>query len=158
MNKYIPFLIILLLFTGCSKNQGEPYSLSDKDRENINSYLELNFFNPRLKNGKIISVFDVLGSNKNQNEIYVWILIEEVYIEGGQVKRTTGLSQPLVIKVEEENGEIIVKGNKSPRDGEKFNSDINNLFPVKIREIISTYNKEHLEKQLEDKIKMRYQF
>lgn len=151
MKYFFLFLVAVLLITGCSnQSKGEPYTLSIKDNENINSYLEVNLIKP-IKEGEINSVFEVLGSNKNRDEVYVWALLEEVYVEGGAVKHTSGLSLPLVLEVEEWNGEIMVKKHKAPRDGEKFNSDINKLFPKNVRETISTFDRGYLEKQLEDK-------
>ncbi|WP_078379145.1 hypothetical protein [Sutcliffiella halmapala] len=156
MKNIITFIIILVLLSACSSvTKSEPYTLSNKDKEIINSYLESNLVNP-IKEGKIISVYDVLGSDRNRNEIYIWTIIEEAYIKGESVKRTSGLSQPLVL-IMEENGNIIVKEHKAPRDGTKFNSDIDGLFPKDVREKITNYNQRNLQEQLDEKINLMYQ-
>ena len=65
---------------------------------------------------------------------YVWAYCEEYYLENGKLKMGSGVSEPLMILLELQNGALMVKSHQEPRDGELFAPSVREMFPVNYAE------------------------
>lgn len=142
----------LLLITGCGSkgNSNSSFSISKEDNKTIELYINENLIKPN-SGGKILSAHEVLGSDKEAGEIYVWTIVQEFINKGDGFEKTSGLSQPLVLKVEETDGSLKIFNHKAPRDGNDYPNDIKNLFPKEVRNKIANFNNQKLIEELDDK-------
>jgi len=65
---------------------------------------------------------------------YVWAYCEEYYLENGQLKMGSGVSEPVLVTLELQNGALTVKSHQPPRDGELYAPSIREMFPTNYAE------------------------
>lgn len=120
------------------------FSLSNGDQQVINLYLSEEVMDPNF-GGEVFSVYEVLQSNKDAGEIYIWALIEEYYETDTGLEPGTGMSVPMVLHVEQ-NGDLLEISNHTlPRDGSYYPEDIKTLFPRRIQSKINDYPSKNME-------------
>lgn len=101
----------------------------------ITAYLDDNLLSPNF-GGKIFTAHEILGANAE--EIYVWVYAQEFYKQNNVLKKGTGISCPIVLIIDLQNGqEISILDHKQPRDGSYYSQDIKTMFPRKVQEAIS---------------------
>ncbi|MDF2606362.1 MAG: hypothetical protein K0S34_552 [Bacillales bacterium] len=120
-------------------------SVSDNELLVIEDYLNNNILKPQF-GGKVICSFEILGSNKDNGEIYLWALTKEYYMDGNNLVMGTGSSGPIILDVEKLDKQLKVNGHLKPRDGRYYSEDIKKLFPVLIHNKIYNYPSKHFGK------------
>jgi hypothetical protein len=119
--------------------------ISNNDKLSIESYLNKNILKPNF-GGKIISAFEILGTSKENNEIYVWALVTEYYKEDNDLVLGTSSSGPIVLSVKNANNTLIITDFTKPRDGSYYSKDIEKLFPILIQDKIEKYPSNRINK------------
>jgi hypothetical protein len=62
---------------------------------------------------------------------YVWVYCEEYYKEGQSIKMGSGVSMPIKVLMELQNGKLGVQGHEAPEDGGGYAASIKAMFPDK---------------------------
>jgi hypothetical protein len=119
-------MLLILLLAGCS----EPGSISvtEKDKQEIEKYIRQEVMSPNF-GGEVFSAYEILGSDENKGELYLWALIQEYYKKGTEIEQGTGMSVPMVLKIDQSKDSFKVLSHTLPRDGSLYAEDIKNLFP-----------------------------
>jgi hypothetical protein len=107
-------------------------------------------------NGQVFCTHHLYGYDEekgtNMVKAYVWAYCEEYYLENGQLKMGSGVSEPVLVTLELENGALMVKSHQEPRDGELFAPSIREMFPANYaEEAIQGYPVEQLKPSPEEK-------
>ena len=145
MGLVLGVVVVLMLVLGYQYvTSGNSFSLSNGDQEVINRYLNEEVMDPNF-GGEVFSVYEVLQSNRDAGEIYIWALIEEYYETDTGLEPGTGMSVPMVLHVEQ-NGDLFeITNHTSPRDGSYYPEDIKTLFPRRIQSKINDYPSKNME-------------
>jgi hypothetical protein len=73
--------------------------------------------------------------------VYVWAYCEEYYIDNGEIKMGSGVSEPVKLRMEYKNNILTVIDHKVPGDGSLYASSIKEMFPeVYQKEAISGFD------------------
>lgn len=116
-------MFVFLLLAGCSNS-----AVTEEDGQEIERYIRQEVMSPNF-GGEIFSAYEILASNEEKGEIYLWALIEEYYKEGAEVEQGSGMSVPMVLKVDRSEGALKVISHTLPRDGSFYADDIKDMFP-----------------------------
>ncbi len=85
-------------------------------------------------NGQVFCAYHLYGYDEekatNMVKAYVWAYCEEYYLENGKLKMGSGVSEPVLVTLELENGALMVKNHQPPRDGELYAPSIREMFPA----------------------------
>jgi hypothetical protein len=119
-------MLLILLLAGCS--QSGSIAVTEKDKQEIERYIRKEVMSPNF-GGEIFSAYEILGSDENKGELYLWALIQEYYKEGTGVEQGTGMSVPMVLKIDQSKDSFKVISHTLPRDGSLYAEEIKNLFP-----------------------------
>ncbi|MCM3666586.1 hypothetical protein M3204_19375 [Mesobacillus subterraneus] len=119
-------MLLILLLAGCS--QSGSIAVTEKDKQEIERYIRQEVMSPNF-GGEIFSAYEILGSDENKGELYLWALIQEYYKEGTGIEQGTGMSVPMVLKIDQSKDSFEVISHTLPRDGSLYAEDIKNLFP-----------------------------
>jgi len=102
----------------------------------INEQLE-NYLSQVLETnygGKVFCSHHLYGYDEEKPaglvKAYVWAYCEEYYLENGKLKMGSGVSEPVLVTLELENGALMVKNHQPPRDGELYAPSIREMFPA----------------------------
>ncbi|WNF38379.1 hypothetical protein RJD24_08145 [Bacillaceae bacterium IKA-2] len=159
----ILFIMIILIgmyfltTTGDSKIS-ENNAISVIEEQVVENYLTEEVMNSNF-GGEIFVAYEILETNKNKGEIYLWALIEKYYKKGKNTEMGSGMSVPIVLSVSEHNDSLEILSHSLPRDGSYYSEDIKELFPKKIQDKILGYSSNHigdLIEELENKVKENY--
>jgi hypothetical protein len=73
----------------------------------------------------------VLGNDQTENRLtlYLWTLCSELYVADGKIKEGGGVSEPLVLILEKQNGNYTVVDHKQPESGASYAQSAQALFP-----------------------------
>jgi uncharacterized protein YrzB (UPF0473 family) len=129
-----------------------PYGTQEEALFNL---LENKIFQPS-QNGKVFSVYEVLGENNfdNRKTLYIWALCKEYIKKGDTLEEEGGLSIPLAVTLfaQDENHNKVL-AYQVPQDGEDYWSSIEKIFPQKLHDKISKRqgNIEDLQEVLKEK-------
>lgn len=129
-------MLLLLFLAGCS--QSTAITISDENHQEIEKYLRDEVMDPNF-GGKNFSAYEVLGSDQDKGEIYIWAFIQEYYEEGNGIEEGTGMSVPMVLKLDQSQNSFKVLSHTLPRDGNYYAEDIKDLFPKKAEKKIFDY-------------------
>lgn len=146
----IMFFLLMIIACESKAKPSIPFLITKEDNQTINSYINENLSKPN-SGGEIYSVHEILGSDKEAGEIYIWTILQEVYKNGDHFKSTSGLSLPIVLHVEEGKEGLKIVNYNSPRDGSDYPKDIKKLFPKDVRNKIYKHKNEELIKEFDDK-------
>ena len=145
----VSFVTVISLIAFVSKRD----SLNENEREVILHYLDKEMI-PPSSGGDIISSFKLLGIG--DKEIYIWAHLQEYYEANGKLEKGTALSCPIVLMIDRPNDQLVIIGNKIPRNGEYYPDDIEVLFPRRLRHKIFSFSEsahiEQLEKDIEERL------
>jgi hypothetical protein len=119
-------MLLILLLAGCS--QSGSIAVTEKDKQEIKRYIRQEVMSPNF-GGEIFSAYEILESDENKGELYLWALIQEYYKEGTGIEQGTGMSVPMVLKIDQNKDSFKVISHTLPRDGSLYAEDIKNLFP-----------------------------
>ncbi|MBB6452642.1 hypothetical protein HNQ94_001088 [Salirhabdus euzebyi] len=142
------FLFLCLLLMGCTV-QAENLSLSESDRHIMETYLTNDVMKPNF-GGNVYSAYEILDSNKEKGEVYLWALIEEYYVEGEKVDLGSGMSVPMVLHVKIDQGTLQILDHTLPQDGSYYTEDVKKLFPKNTHNKIFNYSIKHITKLSEN--------
>lgn len=88
--------------------------------------------------GKVFCSHHLYGYDEEKStglvKTYVWAYCEEYYLDNGQLKMGSGVSEPVLVTLELENGALMVKSHQPPRDGELYAPSIREMFPANYAE------------------------
>jgi len=103
-------------------------------------------------------VLDVEDKEANVDE-YVYALCQEYYLSDGQLKKGTGTAMPVALHFRVENGNYLVTGYQTPRDGSAYASDVKQFFPEKTQYEIFSVGSNHApwQDEIEREAKAYYQ-
>jgi hypothetical protein len=80
--------------------------------------------------GKVFCAFEYLDSEKDPaGNIYVWALCQEYYLEGGAITAGSGISLPVALETQDENGQFQIIAHRVPGDGSYYGPDVREIFP-----------------------------
>ncbi|MFL0247109.1 hypothetical protein [Candidatus Clostridium stratigraminis] len=135
----IILLVIILIFglyNLTAKTSSNSLKISKDDEKIILEYLDTKT-NDILAplGGKLYSAFTVLGTD--DNKIYILMLKEEFIKHGNEMIQNGGVSAPMVLNVQTNDGKIKIIGHKYPRDGEEGSIDLKRLFPKNVRNVLN---------------------
>lgn len=155
MRKKIYLLLTVISFCiviGCDReaNSNKSYLLSAADHTIIETYINHHLADEDDEH--VLSVHEVLGSNKGTGEIYVWIMVEGYTKNVHRIEKTSGLSQPVLLKVSDKNGRLEIIDHTTPRDGDHYPKDIKKMFPDFVIDKFGNIE-ENLRKELEEKFR-----
>lgn len=138
-------VVVLVVVLGYQNLIAEnSFSLSNGDQQVINRYLNEQVMDPNF-GGEVFSVYEVLQSNHETGEIYIWAFIQEYYESDTGLESGTGMSVPMVLYVEQNEESLEIKSHTLPRDGSYYPEDIKTLFPRRIRSEIHDYPSKHMD-------------
>lgn len=115
----------------------EEQSLSQKDTEEIEKYLDEKMMNPEF-GGKVFSASEIFETSKDK--IYLWAYIQEYYKKDNTLELGTGWSVPAVLSVEFSADGLKILIHKVPCDGENYSNDIRSMFPEDIQQKIFDFS------------------
>lgn len=119
-------MLLILLLAGCS--QSGSITVSEKDKREIDKYIRQEVMSPNF-GGEVFSAYEILDSDRKKGELYIWALIQEYYKEGTGIEQGTGMSVPMVLKIERTGDSLTVLSHTLPRDGSFYAEDIKDMFP-----------------------------
>lgn len=119
-------MLLILLLVGYS--QSGSISVTEKDRQEIDKYIRQEVMAPSFE-GEVFSAYEILDSDKKKNEIYIWAVILEYYKEDTELEQGTGMSVPMVLKIDQSKDSLKVVSHTLPRDGSFYAEDIKSMFP-----------------------------
>lgn len=117
-------MLVVLLLAGSTLNS----TVKEEDGQEIERYIRQEVMSPN-SGGKIFSAHEILSTNEEKGEIYLWALIEEYYKEGAEVEQGSVMSVPIVLKVDRSEGTFKVISHTLPRDGSFYADDVKEMFP-----------------------------
>ncbi len=137
----------------------ENNAISVIDEQVVEKYLSEEVMNTNF-GGEIFVSYEILETDKNEGEIYLWALIQEYYEKGGALEEGSGMSVPIVLSVNVHNNDSLeILSHSLPRDGSYHSEDIKEMFPKKIQNKILEYSSNHigdLIEEMENKVKDNY--
>ena len=98
----------------------------------------------------MFTTYEILGTDLNAAEVYLWALIEEYYQEGGNLEQGTGMSVPMVLHAEKNTQSFKILKHTLPGDGSNYIDDIKTMFPSKLHNKIVDYDVNHISKLIEE--------
>ncbi|QFT87702.1 hypothetical protein FIU87_03470 [Bacillus sp. THAF10] len=119
------------------------------DEQVIEKYLSEEMMNPN-SGGKIFVAYEILATDKNEGEIYLWALIEEYYKKGEFIGQGSGMSVPVVLTLSENDDSMEIKSHSLPSDGSFYEKSIKEMFPKKIHQKIFGYPSNHIGELIEE--------
>lgn len=75
---------------------------------------------------------DVLGTSADARHAYVWVVRQEFYLSGGQVKEGTAVSAPVLVTVSGSRDGTTVTSWRMPQDGSAWAGDAKVMFPAAV--------------------------
>lgn len=105
--------------------------------------------------GDVYASYQILGTSTTRQEVYVWALLQEYYPHDQEFERGTGMSAPIVLRIDQPGGVFRVIHHELPRDGSYYPSDLYRLFPLHISIGMMSHPTEltnRLQRQLETKL------
>ena len=95
-------------------------------------------------NGKVFCAYHLYGFDEDKStnmvKAYVWAYCEEYYQQNGQLTMGSGVSEPVLVTLELQNGVLGVQGHQEPGNGSLYASSIKEMFPEKyFNEVIKGY-------------------
>jgi len=171
MRNFIILLGILLIFaTGYwvfknSERFGFDFSspeIQDKPIDlAIRKYITSKIVYDIYPQSKVFCSYHTYGTEKDEEHnytyAYLWVFCEEYYIEGNQPVLGQGVSYPVKLIVEEEDGKFTVQSHEEPEDGENYAKSIRNMFPDKFEDAaINGYKTERFNPNPLDQAKMYF--
>ncbi|MGE6490351.1 hypothetical protein ACQKD4_01490 [Exiguobacterium sp. NPDC077395] len=126
----------------------------DVDQNELERYLTAEVMSPNF-GGDVYASYHILGTSTTRQEVYVWALLQEYYPNHQQLERGTGMSVPIVLRIDQSTGVSRIVDHTLPRDGSYYPSDLHTLFPLRISIGIMYYPTElvnRLHQQLEHKL------
>ncbi|CAM4025684.1 hypothetical protein [Mesobacillus thioparans] len=120
-------ILLILLVAGYARSSSS-ISLSAENQQEIERYIREEVMSPNF-DGEIFTAYEILGSNEKKGELYIWALIQEYYKDGSKMEQGTGMSVPMVLKIDQTEGSLQVISHTIPRDGSYYANDIKDMFP-----------------------------
>lgn len=107
-------------------------------------------------NGQVFCAHHLYGYDEekatNMVKAYVWAYCEEYYLENGKLKMGSGVSEPVRVTLELQNGALKIQTHQEPREGELYAPSIREMFPANYAdEAIQGYPVEQLKPSPEEK-------
>lgn len=137
----ILLIISMMYFNNRSKIEDD-YSITSQDLASIETYLNQYTLELSTDDGEIHSTYELLGSDFSKKELYIWAL--SVELRPGETQSTSGVSAPLLLKIEQKSNRLHIVDHRYPRDGTLYNPDIRRMFPEEVQEQIVAFDSEKL--------------
>ncbi|MFH0866242.1 MAG: hypothetical protein V1904_08605 [Bacteroidota bacterium] len=130
------FVFSLMAFMmSCGGKQEQ--SLTQKDNDAIEKYLDENVMNPEF-GGKVFSASEIFETS--DDKIYLWAYLQEYYKKDNALQTGSGWSVPIVLSVECSTEGLKILNHKVPGDGENYSNDIKSMFPEDIQQKIFDFS------------------
>jgi len=164
--------IVILLLVGCQLEKQDANSITGSgiisQTENIEDYLVTNIGISAF-GGKVFCAYEPLNVEQGvEGKLYLWTLCQEYYLEQESLIPGSGVSCPVVLRIQEKNDHYEVVGHLAPRNGTYYGPDVRATFPQSTwRQILSqgddqvnlyNYRANELEKATEIQARSYYGF
>jgi hypothetical protein len=123
--------VFIIVLVGCQTvNPGDgSISISGLPANTILDYLVVNIGISTF-GGKVFCAYEPLNAQQETNrKIYLWVLCQEYYVEEGALIAGTGISVPVALLYQEQNGTYKIVDYRVPRDGIYYGPDVREVFP-----------------------------
>ncbi|RSD22545.1 hypothetical protein [Mesobacillus subterraneus] len=147
MRSFFLVIVVVLLLAGCSIPAS--IALTEEDGHEIERYIRQEVMSPNF-GGEVFSAHEILATSKDKGEIYLWALIEEYYKDGAAVEQGSGMSVPMVLKVDQSGDSLKVVSHTLPRDGSLYADDIKDMFPYFAGQKALDYPSNHIKKLIKE--------
>jgi hypothetical protein len=148
--KHFFLMLMAASLIGCQSIMSENNSqkkLTEPDLqvEEIESYF-VTHLGEAAYGGQVFCAYDRLATEQNDQHTtdYLWLLCQEFYQEEQQLKEGTGISLPVALTYENQEGNWRILGHQNPRDGSHHGEDIKVIFPRNIWGLISPSSNEEI--------------
>lgn len=122
-------LISCFLLVSCQSQSPSAVDTDPSLQHSITSYL-VEQVGISGFDGEIFCAFDYLESaRETDQEIYIWALCQEYYLEGTSLREGSGISLPVALQTHRVDGQTEIIGCQIPRDGSYYGSDVKEIFP-----------------------------
>jgi hypothetical protein len=131
-----PYLITPTNIPLENRNWYDPDPSFVLSNDEINDYLKVNIGKTSF-GGEAFCAFTPLNNDRGGNGfIYLWILCQEYYLNQETLSEGTGLSLPVSLQLQDQNGHYIIIDHFTPRDGSYYGPDVKRLFPENTWDLI----------------------
>ena len=98
--------------------------------EAIQSYLAAHLLDASF-GGHVFCAYDVLTTEGSSDAtvFYLWTLCEEIYCEQRQLSQGSGVSLPVAVRAERQDGGHWSLDHTAPQDGPNYDQEIRTIFP-----------------------------
>jgi hypothetical protein len=128
----------------------DDYSITNQDLASIETYLNQYILELSTNDGEIHSAYELLGNDFSKKELYIWAL--SVEISPGETQSTSGVSAPLLLKIEQKDNRLHIVDHRFPSDGTLYNRDIKRMFPEEVQEKIWSFNSSKLWDEIVERV------
>ena len=128
----------------------DDYSITNQDLASIETYLNQYILELSTNDGEIHSAYELFGSDFSKKELYIWVL--SVEISPGETQSTSGVSAPLLLKIEQKDNRLHIVDHRFPSDGTLYNRDIKRMFPEEVQEKIWSFNSSKLWDEIVERV------
>lgn len=124
--------IAAILLIGCQSEKLENSSIASTKTisqvENIEDYLITNIGISAF-GGEIFCAYEPLNAEQGaESKIYLWTLCQEYYLEQESLIIGSGVSLPVVLRIQEKYGHYEVTDHLAPREGTYYEPDVRATF------------------------------
>lgn len=99
--------------------------------ESDRDWLSRGLFGPNF-GGRVYCAVDLLGQSPDGRDLYVWTLCQEFYGTKSNVEQGTGVSTPVLLRVNGNGQHVVVTSWRMPGDGSAYAHDIATMFPASV--------------------------
>lgn len=128
----------------------DDYSITNQDLASMETYLNQYILELSTNDGEIHSAYELFGSDFSKKELYIWAL--SVEISPGETQSTSGVSAPLLLKIEQKDNRLHIVDHRFPSDGTLYNRDIKRMFPEEVQEKIWSFNSSKLWDEIVERV------
>lgn len=126
-------IIVMILIAGCQSEKPGGSLLKATWTISQSGYIEeylIANIGISAFGGQVFCSYQPLDATQGvQGEIYLWVLCQEFYVENELLMTGTGISLPVVLRVQEKNDCFTIIEHFVPRDGAYYGQDVRDLFP-----------------------------
>jgi hypothetical protein len=129
---WISFLALVLL-VGCRSERHDDHPTMDFDPilqiDALESYL-VDHVGISGFGGEVFCAYEPFDTLQGVGgKAYLWVLCQEYYLEQEALNRGSGVSLPVVLRIQEIDGRYEILDSSFPRDGAYYGSDVRAAFP-----------------------------
>jgi hypothetical protein len=125
----IYFILILLLFPGCSPSKGQDIQVTKEMNEIITNHIKKHYKNVYLPGDKQFEVHKVYGAKESRDIISIYIYFVYKEFRKDEPTERSGHSLPALVKLKKDKDTYKIIEYREPKDGSLYASSIKKMFP-----------------------------